>query len=46
MTTGGNGLHVVVPLTPRHGWDDTEAFAEAMARMIAAEDPCQPLFDI
>lgn len=39
MTTGGKGLHVVVPLTPKHGWDDIKAFAEAMARMMAADDP-------
>ena len=39
LATGGKGLHVVVPLTPRHGWDDVKAFAEAMARTLAAEDP-------
>jgi len=39
MTTGGKGLHVVVPLTPKHGWDDIKAFAEAMARTLAADDP-------
>jgi len=39
MTTGGKGLHVVVPLKPKHGWDDIKAFAEAMARMMAADDP-------
>src|SRR4029079_18613699 len=27
------------PLTPRHGWEDIKAFAEAMARTFAAENP-------
>ncbi len=39
LATGGKGLHVVVPLTPRHGWDDVRAFAEAIARTMAAENP-------
>ena len=39
MATGGKGLHVVVPLVPKHGWDDMKAFAEAMARTFAAEEP-------
>ena len=39
MASGGKGLHVVVPLTPRHGWDDVKGFAEAMARLLANEDP-------
>jgi bifunctional non-homologous end joining protein LigD len=39
MVSGGKGLHVVVPLTPCHGWDDVKAFAEAMARTFAAESP-------
>ena len=39
MATGGKGIHVVVPLTPHHGWDDVKAFAEAMARTMAADDP-------
>jgi bifunctional non-homologous end joining protein LigD len=39
MATGGKGIHVVVPLTPRYGWDDVRAFAEAMARTMAAEKP-------
>ncbi len=39
MVTGGKGIHVVVPLTPRHGWDEIRTFAEAMARMVAAEEP-------
>jgi bifunctional non-homologous end joining protein LigD len=39
MTTGGKGLHVVVPLTPKHSWDHIRGFAEAMARIMAQEDP-------
>ncbi len=39
MATGGKGIHVVVPLTPHHGWEDIRAFAEAMARTFAAENP-------
>lgn len=39
MATGGKGIHVVVPLTPRNGWDDVRAFAEAMARTLANESP-------
>ena len=35
MATGGKGIHVVVPLTPKHGWDEHRDFAEAMARMMA-----------
>ncbi|MEJ0012680.1 MAG: DNA ligase D [Bauldia sp.] len=39
MATGGKGIHVVVPLTPKYGWDDVKAFAEAMARTMANDDP-------
>ena len=39
MATGGKGIHVVVPLTPQYGWDDVRAFAEAMARTLASENP-------
>ena len=39
MVTGGKGIHVVVPLTPQDGWEDIKAFAEALARTIAAEEP-------
>jgi bifunctional non-homologous end joining protein LigD len=39
MATGGKGIHVVVPLTPRDDWDDVRVFAEAMARTLAAENP-------
>jgi bifunctional non-homologous end joining protein LigD len=39
MVSGGKGMHVVLPLTPRHNWEDIRAFAEAMARTLAAENP-------
>jgi bifunctional non-homologous end joining protein LigD len=39
MATGGKGIHVVVPLTPHHGWEDVRVFAEAIARTLAAESP-------
>jgi bifunctional non-homologous end joining protein LigD len=38
-TTGGKGLHVVVPLAPGHGWDETFGFSELVASQIVREDP-------
>ena len=40
-TTGGKGLHVVVPLQRGPGWDEIAAFAEAVAVRLAAQDPAR-----
>ncbi len=38
-TTGGRGLHVVVPLEPRAGWDECLGFSRAIATCLAQADP-------
>lgn len=38
-TTGGKGLHVVVPIAPTRDWETVRAFAHAVARELAAEYP-------
>ncbi len=38
-TTGGKGLHIVVPIVAAHDWDDCLAFARAVAGEIAGHDP-------
>lgn len=38
-TTGGKGLHVVVPLVPSATWDDTLTFSRAIAQALAHFEP-------
>lgn len=38
-TTGGKGLHLVVPLKPETAWDDVKNFAKAISEQHANEDP-------
>ena len=38
-TTGGKGLHVVVPLRPEAGWDRVKPFCRAFAETLAEEAP-------
>ncbi len=40
-TTGGKGLHVVVPLEPRLDWDRLKAVARAIAARFAATAPAR-----
>jgi bifunctional non-homologous end joining protein LigD len=38
-TTGGKGVHVVVPIARRTDWDQAKEFAHAVARHMTSEDP-------
>lgn len=38
-TTGGKGLHVVVPIRPDLGWDRVKAFSKRIADTMAAQRP-------
>ena len=38
-TSGGKGLHVMVPLTRRHDWEEVKQFSRALAQAIADEQP-------
>ncbi|HYG88627.1 MAG TPA: non-homologous end-joining DNA ligase [Azospirillum sp.] len=38
-TTGGKGLHVVLPVEPAAGWEAVKAFAHDLAARLAAREP-------
>ena len=38
-TSGGKGLHVVVPLTPKLGWDVVKACSQALVQHLARQAP-------
>jgi bifunctional non-homologous end joining protein LigD len=38
-TSGSRGIHVLVPITRRHGYDDTHAFASIVAGALARAHP-------
>ena len=39
MLSGGKGVHVVVPLTPGHSWDEHKDFASRFAQALSAAEP-------
>lgn len=38
-TTGGKGLHVVVPLSGKQTWDEVKAFSQALAEQLVKDVP-------
>jgi bifunctional non-homologous end joining protein LigD len=40
-TTGGKGLHVVVPFRREHGWNEVFAFSREVAAQVVDEDPAR-----
>ena len=39
MLTGGKGVHLVVPLTGRHGWDEHKDFSRRFAEALSMAQP-------
>ena len=40
-TTGGKGLHVVVPIVPKQDWESIREFSRLVAQSIVREDPAR-----
>ncbi|PJJ18465.1 ATP-dependent DNA ligase LigD phosphoesterase module /ATP-dependent DNA ligase LigD polymerase module [Janthinobacterium sp. 67] len=40
-TSGGKGLHVVVPIRPKHDWDTVKAFSQAIVAHMAQHIPAR-----
>ncbi len=38
-TSGGKGLHLVLPIRPDHGWDTVKGFAQALVQHLASTLP-------
>src|SRR5207253_2065706 len=38
-TTGGKGLHVVVPIEPELGWDEVKTFTQRLAAAMSRAQP-------
>ncbi len=38
-TTGGDGMHIYIPIEPEYSYEQARTFAEVIARMVAAERP-------
>ncbi len=38
-TTGGDGMHIYVPVEPHYSYEETKSFAEVIARTLAGERP-------
>ena len=38
-TTGGDGMHVFIPIEPRYTYDQARSFAEIIAQIVVGEKP-------